>query len=334
MNNRAQSTTAKMSVKNILGDLEFEFTSDNRHDSAMPIEAPKKSSTAHEPALSRSSSVYSQEPACSGALPQRPDEGYASTISSSKVTSTPPTAPPPSQALQATVQDDDDPITPVKPLQVHKPTHHTDAPTPKQKDQPPEDDYEQFITAATIDAIVPGTQRRRNPKMSRRRRSSSLLSAITPPANYVALQPERFPIADMRAAYEAMASHNSRTAELTKTSQREHQRHLSNANVWQRFAYVLAGKPCYESPEGCCFMSAERGEDGTGHGHADGVCTHFGCRGPLCCLGLKYCDGGACCEGCGCTRCCGWEHGCWSVCDGWFGGWTWWCCGKEEQEEK
>jgi hypothetical protein len=295
-----------MSNENHMGDLEFEMTAVKRSESTRDKTTTQPSMTA-EPALSESSSVYSQDPTVTGALsPKGPDEGYASTLCSSLSPSRPPT--------QTTFGDLGfiPPVTSIG-TQTSNPPKHKEATSPDL-------DYDRFLTAATMDAILPSNERRRNPKMKSRHRSSSLLSSIAPPANYVALQPERFPYEDMTKAYEAMSAHNSRTAELKKTAQREYQRHLSNLTAWQKFAYICQGKPCYESPEGCCFRSAERGEDGTGHGHGDGCCTHFGCREYCCWMGGKYCDGGACCEGCGCVRCFGWEHGLWNLCDWWFGG--------------
>jgi hypothetical protein len=219
-----------------------------------------------------------------------------------------------------------DPIKPIEPLKPTKPVK----PTPKQQGEKPRPtDFESFIAQAST-AAGPSTKTPyRNPKFKNLCRPPS---ASKPVAHYTPLQPERFPVEDLPAAYAAMAAQHTLTAERKKAPQREYKQKLADSNIWQKFAYRMQCKPCWESSEGCCFMSADRGEDGTGHGHGDGCCVHYGCRDPCCKMGAQHCTGGACCEGCGCVRCCGWDHGCWSLCDNWFGGWTWLCCGPSEKK--
>jgi hypothetical protein len=245
-----------------------------------------------------------------------------------------------SSALTTPTKPDDtiDPMDTIQPVQSIEPIEPSKSiksvrstkPTPNQLGKKPRrpTDVESFL--AQVSAAGPSNyMSRRNPKFKHRRPSQS---TTLPPANYVPLQPERFPVEDMAAGYAAMAAYNILTNERAKAPRREYQQKLHDSNCWQKFAYRMQCKPCWESSEGCCFMSAERGEDGTGHGHGDGCCVHYGCRDPCCKMGAQHCTGGACCEGCGCVRCCGWEHGVWSLCDNWFAGWTWLCCGPSEKK--
>lgn len=110
-------------------------------------------------------------------------------------------------------------------------------------------------------------------------------------------------------------------------ARRRRMQEIEQMNRWQRFVWNMQCKPCWEEPGACFFKSPERGEDGTGHGHGDGICVMGGCYDCCCAMGLKHCGGGGCCEGCGCARCFGREQVCWNWCDGWFGGWS--CLAKK-----
>jgi hypothetical protein len=147
----------------------------------------------------------------------------------------------------------------------------------------------------------------------------------------ISVQPFKIPQMDMeavQAGYDAIAAHTLGTGEadarynLPRSQRhRELQEERNKLNPWQRFAWYMQCKPCWDSTQGCCHVSERATADGTGHGHGDGCCAFSGCRDFCCKAGLSHFGDEGCCEGCGCVRCCGLTHGVWNLCDGWFGGW-------------
>jgi hypothetical protein len=319
-----QSTTAAMSGNNT-GDLAYEMTvlsgqsSNDREDFEShcneTVGAKMPSAVRRCPHCHTPNTKIDASPQCNCVRRHTPFT-WANAAKQKEATSITPTAPLCSGALPSGGDEGYASSTASNSTMKPQPT--------KPSKKAPMTEFERFCHDAQSKAGW-DNKPRRNPKRRPRRTSSP--SSWHPPANYTALEPERFPVEDMNAAYAAMAAHNSRADYREKAPQRDHQQKLAEANCWQKFAYRMQCKPCWEQSEGCCFMSVDRGEDGTGVGHADGCCVHYGCRDPCCKMGAQHCAGGACCEGCGCVRCFGWEHGIWNLCDNWFGGWTWLCCG-------
>jgi hypothetical protein len=139
------------------------------------------------------------------------------------------------------------------------------------------------------------------------------------PKRIIHTQPIKTPLMNMEAieaGYAAMSAHSVNPQQKDATLQRIED--SSRMDAWQKFAWHMQCKSCWEAPEGCCFRSERETTDGTGHGHGDGCFEFCGCREFCCKAGLRTCGGDGCCEGCGCVSCCGWTHGVWKLCDGWF----------------
>lgn len=92
----------------------------------------------------------------------------------------------------------------------------------------------------------------------------------------------------VEAGFTAMTTQSAiqHNREAAKAQSRSRARAVEARSCWQRFLWRAQCGPCCEEPEGWWYQSPARGEDGTGHGHADGCCEMVGLRG-------------CCCEGCG-----------------------------------